>query len=100
LNQEKETGTLQRRSQREVKAELRIGHCPVAGGSLAWADSLELKNGSLIRGKFMGGIESETSFRVGYSVQNYNLADIVSLKCDSARQAAYDSATLFESGDR
>ena len=25
------------------------------GVSLVWADSLELKNGSLIKGKFMGG---------------------------------------------
>ncbi len=32
------------------------------GASLAWADSLELKNGSLIKGKFMGGTESEISF--------------------------------------
>ena len=30
--------------------------------STAWADSLELKNGSLIKGKFMGGTESEISF--------------------------------------
>jgi hypothetical protein len=43
------------------------------GASLARADSLELKNGSLI------------SFQVGSSVQKYNLADIVSLKFDSER---------------
>jgi hypothetical protein len=55
------------------------------GASLAWADSLELKNGSLIKGKFMGGTESEISFQVGSSVQKYNLADIVSLKFDSER---------------
>ena len=58
------------------------------GASLAWADSLELKNGSLIKGKFMGGTESEISFQVGSSVQKYNLADIVSLKCDSERAAS------------
>ena len=39
------------------------------GASLAWADSLELKNGSLIKGKFMGGTESGISFQVGSSVQ-------------------------------
>ena len=54
--------------------------------SIAWADSLELKNGSLIKGKFMGGTESEISFQVGSSVQKYNVADIVSLKFDSERQ--------------
>jgi hypothetical protein len=53
------------------------------GASLARADTLELKNGSLIKGKFMGGTGSEISFQVGSSVQKYNVADIVSLKFDS-----------------
>jgi len=53
--------------------------------SMASADSLELKNGSLIKGKFMGGTENEISFQVGSSLQKYNLADIVSLKFDSER---------------
>jgi len=51
----------------------------------AWTDSLELKNGSLIKGKFLGGTESEIRFQVGSSVQRYNLADIVSLHFDSDR---------------
>jgi len=58
------------------------------GASPAWADSLELKNGSLIKGKFMGGTESRISFQVGSSVQKFNLADIVSLKFDSERAAS------------
>jgi hypothetical protein len=53
------------------------------GASLVWADTLELKNGSLIKGKFIGGTENEISFQVGSSVQKYNVADIVSLKFDS-----------------
>jgi hypothetical protein len=57
------------------------------GASLAWADTLELKNGSLIKGKFMGGTESEISFQVGSSVQKYNVADVVSLKFDSEGSA-------------
>src|SRR5258707_11890273 len=56
--------------------------------SMAQADSLELKNGSLIKGKFMGGTESEISFQVGSSLQKYNLADIVSLKFDSEKAAS------------
>jgi hypothetical protein len=56
--------------------------------SSAGADSLELKNGSLIKGRFMGGTESEISFQVGSSVQKYNLADIVSLKFDSESAAS------------
>src|SRR5271154_1835738 len=51
--------------------------------SMAWADTLELKNGSLIKGKFLGGTESEISFQVGSTVQKFNVADIVSLKFDS-----------------
>src|SRR5208337_38915 len=53
--------------------------------SIARADSLELKNGSLIKGKFTGGTESEISMLVGSSVQKYNLTDIVSLRFDSER---------------
>ena len=60
--------------------------------STVWADSLELKNGSLIKGKFMGGTETEIAFQVGSSLQKYNLADIVSLKFDSERAASDRSA--------
>jgi hypothetical protein len=51
--------------------------------SLAWADTLELKNGSVIKGKFLGGTETEMSFQVGSTVQKYKVADIVSLKFNS-----------------
>src|SRR5215475_5248828 len=54
--------------------------------SLAWADSLELRNGSLIKGKFVGGTDSYVSFQVGSSVQKYDLADIVSIKFDSVTE--------------
>jgi len=49
---------------------------------MALADSLELNNGSIINGKFMGGTETEISFQVGSSVQSYKLGDIASLKFD------------------
>lgn len=51
--------------------------------SIGWADTLQLKNGSLIKGKFLGGTETEISFQVGSTVQKYNVADLVSLKFDS-----------------
>src|ERR1051326_834852 len=47
------------------------------------ADTLELKNGSVIKGKFIGGSEAPLSFRVGSTVQHYAVADITSLKFDS-----------------
>ncbi len=45
----------------------------------ASADSLKLKNGSLINGKFVGGTENEVSFQIGSSIQNYTVADISSI---------------------
>src|SRR5271154_5500269 len=60
--------------------------------SMAWADTLELKNGSLIKGKFLGGTATEISFQVGSTVQKYNVADIVSLKFDSEGGASAPAA--------
>ncbi len=51
--------------------------------SAAHADTLELKNGSVIKGTFIGGSEAQLSFRVGSTVQYYAVADITSLKFDS-----------------
>jgi hypothetical protein len=56
--------------------------------SMAWADTLELKNGSLIKGKFQGGTETEISFQVGSTVQKFNVVDIVSLRFDSEGTAS------------
>lgn len=53
------------------------------GAHLAWADSLELRNGSVVKGKFIGGTKSEISFQVGSTVQKYNVTDVASLKFDS-----------------
>src|SRR5205807_6159072 len=48
----------------EVMKKLQYGFlafiCLLA--SSAWADSLELKNGSLIKGTYMGGSENQISF--------------------------------------
>ena len=41
----------------------------------ARADSLELKNGSLIKGNFMGGTQASITFQVGSSVQSYDIAN-------------------------
>src|SRR5271168_3399460 len=67
--------------------------------SMAWADSLQLKNGSLINGTFIGGTESEISFQVGSAVQKYNLVDISSLKFDSETTAS-DMLARPQSSDR
>src|ERR1700739_5067665 len=50
---------------------------------IARADTLELKNGSVINGRFMGGSENEISFQVGSSLQKLKRSDIVSIMFDS-----------------
>jgi hypothetical protein len=57
----------------------------------ARADSLELKNGSLIKGKFMGGTQGSITFRVGSSAQSYDVVDIRSLRFDSEAQGTSPS---------
>src|SRR5271169_2390420 len=57
----------------------------------ARADSLELKNGSLINGEFIGGTQTSISFQVGSSVQSYDVTDIRSLRFDSDAQGASPS---------
>src|ERR1035441_52594 len=57
----------------------------------ARADSLELKNGSLIKGKFVGGTQTSISFQVGSSVQSYDVADVRSLRFDSDAQGGSPS---------
>ena len=58
----------------------------------ARADSLELKNGSLIKGKFMSGSQTSISFQVGSSVQSYDVADVRWLRFESEAPGAKPSA--------
>ena len=62
--------------------------------SIASADTLKLKNGSLIHGKFLGGTETEISFQVGSSVQKYNITDVISLEFDSEGIASDKPAAI------
>jgi hypothetical protein len=54
----------------------------------AVADSLELKNGSLIKGKFVGGNQNTINFQVGSSMQSYSVGDIRALRFDSEPEGA------------
>jgi len=56
--------------------------------SSAWSDTLELKNGSVIKGKFISRTDTDITFQVGSSVQKYSVADVVSLKFDNDGGAA------------
>ncbi len=66
--------------------------------SLCWADTLELKNGSIIKGTYVGGSETEISFRVGSTVQQYAVADVASLKFEAHETAARDTVAKDASG--
>ena len=68
--------------------------------SPAWADQLELKNGSLIKGKFISGTETQIVFQVGSSRQTFNIGDVVSLKFDSDRPVAESSGSAQEASAR
>src|SRR5258708_6131773 len=77
------------REQPTVRCAMKKLHCGIvllcAGllGSVALADTLELKNGSVIKGTYVGGNENQISFRVGANVQQYDVADISALRFDS-----------------
>ena len=66
----------------------------------ARADSLELKNGSLINGKFVGGTQTSISFQVGSSVQSYGVADIRSLRFDSDEEGTSPSVPAKQPSSR
>lgn len=59
---------------------LAIGFCMPALS--AFADTLELKNGSVIQGTFIGASPAQISFRVGPRLQHYAVANVVSLRFD------------------
>ncbi len=54
----------------------------------AWADSLQLKNGSLIKGKYLGGTETEVVFQVGSTTQRYAVTDVESISFDATPSRA------------
>lgn len=68
------------------KARVVLALCLMA--PLALGDSLELKNGSLIKGKFMGGSENTVNFQVGSSMQSYDVSDVRSLRFGSEAHEA------------
>ena len=60
--------------------------------SLGWSDTLKLRNGSTIIGRYTGGTQDQIDFRVGSTVQRYNIADVVSLTFESDSASDDDSA--------
>ena len=77
--QKRHTGQI--RMNRMQKFGMVFVMCLVASAALA--DSLELKNGSLIKGKFMGGNQDSINYQVGSSMQTYDVGDVRALRFDS-----------------
>jgi len=69
-----------------ILAILAIGICTLSQSALA--DTLELRNGSVIKGTFLGGSVAQLSFRVGSTVQHYSVADVAALRFDSDNSSA------------
>ena len=57
--------------------------CILFLSSWSWSDTLKFKNGSTLIGTFSGGSDRDIAFRVGSSVQHYDIADVASLTFDS-----------------
>ncbi|HXW94025.1 MAG TPA: hypothetical protein VEK33_25970, partial [Terriglobales bacterium] len=53
---------------------------------------MELKNGSLVKGRFMGGDQNSINFQVGSSLQTYNIGDVRALRFDPEPEGADISA--------
>ncbi len=59
----------------------------------AWGDSIQLKNGSLIKGKYLGGTATEVTFQVGSTTQRYAVSDIESITFEAGSRTPAPSAT-------
>ena len=74
----------------------------------AFADTLELRNGSVIKGTFIGGSEAQISFRVGSSLQRYPVNDVVAIRFDSdstssgnyGNSGSYDNSSSYNNGQQ
>ena len=66
--------------------------CVCTLATLGWSDTLELRNGSVIKGRYVGGTETDISFQVGTTTQQYAIADVVSIRFDASRPRSGDDA--------
>jgi hypothetical protein len=80
---------------RSLFAVLSICVCFVS--VLSWSDTLKFKNGSTLIGAYAGGSDRDIAFRVGTSVQHYDIADVASLTFDSAGNSASGDSSGFAS---
>lgn len=71
---------------------LSLGLCLLS--SFAYSDTLKLRNGSTIIGTYTGGTDDQINFRVGSTVQQFNVADVASISFSS-----YNSSVVSDDSD-
>ena len=61
----------------------------LAAGTLsAWADTLELRDGRVIRGKFMGGTEASLRMEINGTVQSFAISQVLALSFSESTGAS------------
>ncbi len=61
--------------------------------AMAWADTLELKNGQTYQGKYLGGTDSEIDFQIEGKVQRFAVGDVLVLNFGPATKTASLTST-------
>src|SRR5438132_11829316 len=64
---------------RNVLKSMLMAGAALAFAGLGFADTLELKDGRVLRGKYLGGTQAVLRFEVNGEVQAFNTVDIVAL---------------------
>lgn len=72
-----------------------------AGATAAWADTLELRDGRVLRGKFMGGSEGSVRMEIDGTVQSFPVSTVMALSFSengAARMVPVDEAPAASQG--
>jgi hypothetical protein len=71
----------------------------LAGAATAWADTLELRDGRVIRGKFMGGTEVTVRMEINGTVQSFPVSQVMALSFSEEGAARMVPADAPPSGE-
>jgi hypothetical protein len=70
----------------------KIGICLMLCAGLASADSLQLRNGRRLQGKYIGGTSTAIGFMSGSSVEYFATTDVLVIMFDSAADSSLDGS--------
>src|SRR5882724_10812008 len=66
--------------------------CLAVCASLAGADSLQLRNGRHLQGKYIGGTSTAIGFMSGASVEYFATTDVLALMFENSNESPLDGA--------